>query len=126
MSLSTEIQEARKDIVSDGYDMSLGEVINLYKDGELRIDPAFQRLFSWDISRKTRFIESIFLSIPVPPIFVFQGDDGTWELIDGLQRVSTVLEFTGDLKDEKGDKKEPSTLNGTKFLPSLVDMRWQV
>jgi hypothetical protein len=126
MSLEKEIKKARKEIVSDGYDMSLGEVMNLYKDDELKINPAFQRLFRWDITRKTRFIESILLSIPIPPIFVFQDKDGNWELIDGLQRLSTILEFSGILKNPEGKKVEPSTLEGTKFLPSLADKRWQV
>lgn len=126
MSLEKEIKTARKEIVSDGYDMSLGEVMNLYKDDELKINPEFQRLFRWDITRKTRFIESILLGIPIPPVFVFQDKDGNWELIDGLQRLSTILEFSGILKDPDGKKVEPSTLEGTKFLPSLSDKRWQV
>ncbi|SHF80558.1 DUF262 domain-containing protein [Vibrio gazogenes] len=126
MSLEKEIKKARKEIVSDGYDMSLGEVMNLYKDDELKINPEFQRLFRWDVTRKTRFIESILLSIPIPPIFVFQDKDGNWELIDGLQRLSTILEFSGVLKGPEGEKVEPSTLEGTKFLPSLSDKRWQV
>ncbi|WP_083002280.1 DUF262 domain-containing protein [Halomonas sp. GT] len=126
MSLEKEIEKARKEIVSDGYDMSLGEVMNLYKEDELKINPEFQRLFRWDITRKTRFIESILLSIPIPPIFVFQDKDGNWELIDGLQRLSTILEFAGVLKDSEGKKVSPSTLEGTKFLPSLADKRWQV
>lgn len=71
MALIEEVQMARQDIVTDGYEMSLGEVINLYKDKELVIDPVFQRLFRWDDQRKTRFVESLLLGIPVPPIFVF-------------------------------------------------------
>ena len=126
MSLEKEIKKARKDIVSDGYDMSLGEVMNLYRDDELKINPEFQRLFRWDITRKTRFIESILLSIPIPPIFVFQDKKGNWELIDGLQRLSTILEFAGVLKGPEGPKMDPSTLEGTKFLPSLADKTWQV
>lgn len=125
MGLEAEIKKARKDIISDGYDMSLGEVINLYNNGELKINPNFQRLFRWDITRKTRFIESLLLSIPIPPIFVFQDEDGNWELIDGLQRVSTILEFVGVLKNSEGKNVEPSTLEGTKFLPSLTNKRWQ-
>jgi hypothetical protein len=84
MTLLEEIAIARKEIVSDGYDMSVGELINLYRDGELKIDPAFQRLFRWDSTRKTRFIESILLGLPLPPIFVYQRKDGVWELIDGV------------------------------------------
>lgn len=125
MSLEKEIKIARKKVVSDGYDMSLGEVVTLYKENELKINPEFQRLFRWDLTRKTRFIESILLGIPIPPIFVFQDDEGTWELIDGLQRLSTIFEFMGILRKKGGGTESPTTLEGTKFLPSLADKCWE-
>lgn len=124
MALADEIAKARKNVVTDGYDMSLGEIINLYRDNELVIDPVFQRLFRWDDERKTRFIESLILGIPVPPIFVYQDGNGVWELIDGLQRTSTVLQLTGDLKGERAEELGPLVLNGTRFLPSLNGKRW--
>ena len=39
MSLEKELVEVRKDVVTDGYDMSIGEVVSLYKDRELIINP---------------------------------------------------------------------------------------
>lgn len=125
MALLDEIQIARQKVVTDGYDMSLGEIINLYKDKELVINPIFQRLFRWDDERKTRFVESLVLGIPVPPIFVYQNDNGVWELVDGLQRLSTVLQLTGDLEGEKAEQLGPLILNGTRFLPSLNEKRWK-
>ncbi|KIQ10152.1 hypothetical protein RU03_16360 [Pseudomonas simiae] len=112
MALADEIQTARKKVITDGYEMSLGEIINLYKDEELVIDPVFQRLFRWDDERKTRFIESLILGIPIPPIFVYQDENGVWELIDGLQRLSTVLQLTGDLKGERAEELGALVLNG--------------
>jgi hypothetical protein len=125
MPLDEEIALARREIVSDGYDMSVGELINLYRDNEIRIHPEFQRLFRWDQTRKTRFIESLLLALPLPPIFVYQGEDGVWELIDGLQRLSTILEFVGVLRDQTGEPRPSTTLEGTRFLPSLVDKKWE-
>lgn len=127
MNLEQEIALARKEIVSDGYEMSVGEIINLYTSDELHINPVFQRLFRWDESRKTKFIESLLLGIPIPPIFVYQNADGIWELIDGLQRLSTILEFVGVLKDpEDSSKALPHlVLAGTKFLPSLANSTWE-
>lgn len=124
MTLQDEVAAARKKVVTDGYEMSLGELINLYRDDELKIDPVFQRLFRWDDERKTRFIESILLGIPFPPIFVYQGKNGIWELIDGLQRLSTVFQLTGELKGERAAELGPLVLNGTRFLPSLDGKRW--
>ncbi|MFD1694451.1 DUF262 domain-containing protein [Roseibium aestuarii] len=125
MSLSEEVQAARKNVVTDGYDMSLGEILNLYRDEELLIDPVFQRLFRWDDERKTRFIESIILGIPIPSIFVSQKDNGVWELVDGLQRISTVLQLVGELKGEVAEAKGALVLNGTRLLPSLNGKRWK-
>ncbi|SAQ69736.1 DUF262 domain-containing protein [Klebsiella michiganensis] len=82
MSLEDEVNESKKQIISDGYDMSVGEIMNLYRDNELIISPDYQRLFRWELSQKTRFIESLLLGIPIPPIFVHQDEDGVWELID--------------------------------------------
>lgn len=124
MPLLEEIAAARKEIVTEGYEMSIGELVNLYRDNELQINPAYQRLFRWDGTRKARLIESILLGLPLPPIFVYQRTDGVWELIDGLQRVSTLLEFIGVLKAGDGGALLPSRLEGTTFLPSLDDMGW--
>ena len=124
MTIADEIKVARKKVVTDGYEMSLGEIISLYKGGELVIDPVFQRLFRWDDERKTRFIESLILGIPIPPIFVYQNEQGIWELIDGLQRLATVLQLTGDLDSPKAKELGKLVLNGTRFLPSLNGKRW--
>ena len=45
MSLKEEIQAARKKVVTDGYELSLGELINLYRNDELKIDPVFSTPF---------------------------------------------------------------------------------
>lgn len=118
MSLQKEIEAKAKEIQVDGYPMSIGELVNMYQENELRINPNFQRFFRWSDYQKTKLIESILLGIPIPPIFVSHGDDG-WDVIDGLQRLSTIFEFMGVLCSPEGDTKAASRLQGTKFLPSL-------
>ena len=113
-NLAEEVRIHSKEVHTTEMKMSIGEIINLYKDEEIIIRPQFQRLFRWDIEQKSRLIESILIGIPIPPIFVQQRKDGVWEIVDGLQRVSTILEFVGVLKD-----KQPKALVKTKFLPSL-------
>lgn len=125
MSLANEIESKSKEIRTDGYPMSIGELINLYKDGDLTVFPEYQRYFRWSKSQKSQLLESILLGIPVPPIFVSQDKSGKWDIVDGLQRVSTILEFVGVLKDKNGREYEPSTLIGTKFLPSLEGKKWE-
>ena len=124
MSLNNEITKHRAEIRSDAYSMSVGELINMYRDTELHIRPQFQRLFRWSQSQKSRFIESILLGIPIPSIFVYQRPDGVWDVIDGQQRLSTIFEFVGILKDQDGKLRDPLALVKTKFLPSLQDRLW--
>jgi len=58
------------------------------------IVPEFQREFVWDDQMKAKFIESIFMRIPMPPLFAFLLDDeGNLELLDGVQRLSTIIAF---------------------------------
>lgn len=125
MALSDEIREHRAEIRSDSYPMSVGELVNLYKDGELDVHPEFQRFYRWTPLQKTRLIESLLLGIPLPSIFVSQREDGVWDVIDGLQRLSTIFQFIGVLNDEQGHPVEPLVLMKTKHLPSLDDKMWQ-
>lgn len=122
--LENQIRDARLTISSEGYPMSIGELTNLYRDGELKIRPEFQRFFRWSPLQKTLLVESIILGIPLPSIFVAQSEGGVWELVDGLQRVSTILELQGELLDQKGDPKPQLVLEGTKYLPSLAGKSW--
>ncbi len=84
--------------------MSFGELLNMYERDEIIIDPIFQRLFRWDLYQRTRLIESILVGIPIPPIFVAEKEDGVWELVDGLQRISTIISFFGVLKKDNLEK----------------------
>ncbi|WP_279500473.1 DUF262 domain-containing protein [Aeromonas veronii] len=122
--LEQQIQEGRRTIASDGYPMSIGELTNLYKESELIIRPEFQRFYRWSHIQKSRLVESLLLGIPLPSIFVAQTENGKWELIDGLQRVSTILELQGELLDEHGRKLPALVLAGTKYLNELEGKSW--
>lgn len=117
--LQEEIDEKSKEIRTDSYPMSIGEIINMYNENEIDIHPEFQRFYRWSAIQKTRLIESILLHIPIPPIFVAQRKDGVWDVVDGLQRLSTILNFVGVLKDDENKLIPPLVLEKTDLLPSL-------
>ena len=125
MGLQEEIDKMRQEIRSDHYSMSIGEWISLYENNEIDIHPEFQRIFRWTSSQKTSLIESILLGIPIPPIFVSQRDDGVWDVVDGLQRLSTIYEFVGKLKDEDQKLLDPLVLEKTKYLSNLEGKKWE-
>jgi hypothetical protein len=123
-TLDDQVAEARRTISSDSYPMSIGELTNLYRDGELNVRPEFQRFFRWTDVQKSRLVESILLGIPIPSIFVAQTEEGIWEVVDGLQRISTILQLQGLLQDKDHKRKEPLVLRGTKYLPGLEGRSW--
>ena len=68
------VQKAREEIKPDNLRLSIGEVISIYNQNELILNPNFQRIFRWSLIQKSRLIESILLGIPLPPIFVSSDD----------------------------------------------------
>ena len=125
MSLQDEIDSKRKQIRTDSYAMSIGEWLSLYESSEIDVHPEFQRFFRWRPAQKSKLIESIFLGIPIPPIFVAQREDGIWDIVDGVQRLSTIFQLAGLLKDEEGKLLPPLVLEETKYLPSMEGKRWE-
>ncbi|AWS52274.1 DUF262 domain-containing protein [Providencia rettgeri] len=95
MDLESAILKKRNTLKTDRLDMSFGELMNMYEDGDLFITPEYQRAFRWSNFQQTRFIESVLLGIPIPPIFIAEDDNGRWEVVDGLQRISTIFAFFG-------------------------------
>lgn len=92
-NLVDEVEEQRHEVVVDSYTQMWSELINQFKAGDVEIDPLYQRGFRWTVDQQTRYIESLLLNIPTPPIFLAEKQNGSFEVIDGLQRFSTVVKF---------------------------------
>lgn len=65
---------------------------NKVRNGEFQI-PGYQREFTWEDERKSRFIESLLMGLPIPFLFFWERDDGKLEIVDGSQRLRTIEEF---------------------------------
>ena len=87
------IDNQAKSVKTKSLDISFNELLDMYNNQELIIDPDYQRMFRWSEEKQSMFIESLILEMPLPPIFVIESSDGNYELIDGLQRISTYLHF---------------------------------
>ena len=101
IELIEAVDEKVKDIRTRSLDISFNELLGMYEDGELVVDPEYQRLFRWSEGKQSRFIESLLLELPLPPIFVIELADGKYELLDGLQSISSCLHFRGVLHEIK-------------------------
>lgn len=96
-TLINEIDENLKNVHTQSLDISFNELLDMVVSGELDISPDYQRVFRWSPGAQSRFIESLLLEMPVPPIYVVEIEDNKKLLIDGLQRLSSYLHFRGEL-----------------------------
>ena len=120
-SLLQELDERSSQIRFEVIDFSAGELIRLHENNEINIQPAFQRMFRWTPVQQSRLVESMLLGLPVPQIVLFQRQDGVLELIDGLQRVSTLIRFiTGKRPGPPSEEDDAAAkLTGCDILVSL-------
>ncbi|MCK1236179.1 DUF262 domain-containing protein [Streptococcus uberis] len=82
-------------LIRRNFDISFNELYDMYNEDELIIRPEFQRLFRWSLTQQSLFMESLLLDMPIPPIYVDEQEDGSYVLVDGLQRISSYLNFRG-------------------------------
>ncbi len=75
---------------------SLRDVVDQIADAEIDLSPDFQREYVWQPRQRTRLIESILLGIPLPAFYFNQSGDGTYQVVDGVQRLSTIALFMSD------------------------------
>ena len=94
-------------IQSWGADPSVRELITQYEDGDI-IKPELQRNYVWDKKEASRFIESLLLGLPIPSIFLANVADDKRLIIDGYQRLTTLVDYIS--KGTWKDSDEPFRL----------------
>lgn len=111
-SLKNTYPDAVVKISRDQY--SAFEIKRMVEDTkELQLDPDYQRNEVWSLQQKRELIESLLMGIPIPVIYVFENEQGIKQLVDGRQRISTIIGFMNnefslkdlDLLDEFNGKK---------------------
>jgi hypothetical protein len=113
------IERKKVDVASVNF--SVRELVRMYEDGELSIAPSYQRKYRWPPKIASTFVESVFLGLPIPPIFVATNDDFQWEVVDGLQRISTLILFLSDDQESvrRVGRDASLTLDGLEKLSQL-------
>lgn len=95
MDILTQLNDQKRKVDFNTYDISVKELISMVSEGIIDIAPDYQRQFRWKEDRQSELIESVFLGIPVPSLYMAANGDGSWELIDGVQRLSSIIAFAG-------------------------------
>lgn len=114
LEAEAQIKEQRSEINFDTRDYAIDFLVQQYRENEFYIPDEYQRQYIWEESDKTRFIESIFLGLPIPFMFFSDTDDGRCEIIDGAQRTQTLEEFMGN-ELKLSSMKKLTTLEGFSY-----------
>jgi uncharacterized protein with ParB-like and HNH nuclease domain len=115
--LINQLEKERRKVDFDTFDISVKELISMAEQGIIDVAPEYQRQFRWPQENQSRFIESVFLGIPIPSLFMAANKDGSWELIDGVQRLNSLIHFAGmDQQLKKFNLKNLLTLSDLEVL----------
>jgi len=133
--IQEQLSKNRRSVAFDSYDITIRQLLDMISEGMIDIAPEYQRHFVWDDERQSQLIESFLLGIPVPNLFMATNKDSSWEVIDGLQRLTTIVNFIGDeelikLTNPKGKKlkleglEKLDEINGCYFedLPKSIQL----
>lgn len=117
-AMQAQLEELRRRVDVDNYTITIRELLSMTENRELHRAPTYQRKFRWDEETQSRLIESLLLGLPVPNLFFATNADGTWEIVDGLQRVSTLIHFAPPNDDQLREVSSggPLTLTGMRML----------
>ncbi|MDU4003410.1 DUF262 domain-containing protein [Pluralibacter gergoviae] len=120
LEIETPFDPSKIDIIVKP--MTIGSLEDRLDNNELDLTPDFQRQANlWDIKRKSRLIESILLRIPLPSFYFSEDVDGSYSVVDGLQRLCTIFHFKNVslLNSVTGSKLAPLELRGLQYLNEL-------
>jgi hypothetical protein len=93
-------------------DWTISVLVDLLRKRKIDLQPNYQRRVAWDEAKMSRFIESLFMRLPVPQIVLAEMRPGVFAVIDGKQRINSLARFCLDTQT-------PLRLNGCEYRPDL-------
>lgn len=127
IKIQEQIDANRRSVAFDSYDITVKQMYDMILEGMIDIAPEYQRHFKWDAGRQSSLIESLLLGIPIPSLFMATNPDSSWDVIDGVQRLTTILNFIGEqqLLEKVNIKHTPLKLTGLEKLDSMNGVEYQ-
>jgi hypothetical protein len=80
-------------IVTEQARYPVKNIKDMLNGGDYKLNPEYQRRKRWDNGRKSRLIESFIMNVPLPPIFLYEYEYSKFEVMDGLQRLTSIFDF---------------------------------
>ena len=119
--INEKYESGEQRIITEQGAYKLDLLCALFSKDKYNLQPDFQRRITWDTKKRSKLIESFIMNIPVPPVFLYEEDFSTYVVMDGLQRISAIIDFYNDAYSLTGLEEWPE-LNGRKYsqLPRKI------
>jgi hypothetical protein len=97
LDVAEQLERGSVAAVTQGTDWTTETLVSQLRRGNIQLNPKFQRRDAWKRDRKSRFIESLIVGLPIPQIVLAESrkDRGKFIVLDGKQRLLTILQFWG-------------------------------
>jgi hypothetical protein len=113
--LEKKYEVARFGLTQERNDFLLPQIIDFVQTKKwVNLHPEYQRRLVWDQEKKSLLMESLLMNVPIPPVFLYEFDLSQYEVMDGQQRLNTIVEFYDNRFELKG-LEEWHELNGKKY-----------
>jgi hypothetical protein len=122
-ALEKKYSEQMRQIISQKIDLPISTLPEMIKE-QINLNPDFQRRDRWNQEKQSRFIESIIMNVPIPPVFLGEDQYGSYVVLDGRQRLTAIRDFMNNIYKLKS-LEVWEDLNGQTFndLNSIAPLR---
>lgn len=115
-------QKGESRLSQERNDFLLPQILDFVRERKwINLRPEYQRRLVWDKKKRSKFIESLLMNVPIPPVFLYEWDLNRYEVMDGQQRLNSIVEYYGNNFSLSG-LETWGVLNGKKYsdLPPII------
>ena len=120
-AINEKYEKGEARIITEQGAVKLSLVNQVFNSDNYELRPKYQRRITWDSKKRSKLIESFIMNVPVPPVFIYETDFNRYQVMDGLQRITAIIDFYKDCYELEELTQWPE-LNGKKYsqLPRKV------
>lgn len=111
-----EVSQDDRKIIWQPKDFTIREFVTMHTDGDLELQPGYQRNYVMNSKQASRLVESVLMDVPLPVIYLAEEKDNTFSVIDGQQRLTSFISF---IRGTIHGTTDPFYLRGLKVFPEL-------
>lgn len=92
-SINEKYEKGYSRVVTENGSYKVSLIRDTFTQANYNLHPEYQRRITWNNQKRSKLIESLIINIPIPPVFLYEYDYDKYEIMDGLQRISTIIDF---------------------------------